>query len=158
MHRPILFVVLSVFLAATTGVADPPKTLKPSVRERCPVCGMFVSKYPNFIAAVTTSDGRTSYFDGPKDMFKFLTEPKRYLAQKAALHVWPISVTDYYRVMPIDGRSAWYVIGSDVRGPMGKELIPFGSEQDAREFQRDHQGRRILRFEQITAADLKELD
>jgi copper chaperone NosL len=41
------------------------------------------------------------------------------------------------------------VIGSEVTGPMGHELIPLASRADAEEFLRDHQGRRILRFNEV---------
>ena len=58
-------------------------------------------------------------------------------------------VTDYYSLEPIDGRAAFYVIGSDVFGPMGKELVPFARREDAEEFLRDHSGRRIIVFDEI---------
>ena len=58
----------------------------------------------------------------------------------------------------VDGRTAFYVLGSDVYGPMGKELIPFAGEVEAREFLKDHGARRVLRFNEITPAVLKELD
>jgi nitrous oxide reductase accessory protein NosL len=35
--------------------------------------------------------------------------------------------------------SAYYVLGSDIYGPMGRELIPFEKEADAKEFIKDHQ-------------------
>jgi len=41
---------------------------------------------------------------------------------------------------------------------MGKELIPFANETEAREFLKDHRGRKVLRFSEITPAVLKELD
>jgi copper chaperone NosL len=50
------------------------------------------------------------------------------------------------------------VIGSDILGPMGKELIPFEKEADAKAFMRDHRGKAILKFTEVTAATLKELE
>ena len=58
----------------------------------------------------------------------------------------------------IDGREAFYVLGSDVYGPMGKELIPFEKETEARGFLKDHGGRSILRYREVTPAVLKLLD
>ena len=43
-------------------------------------------------------------------------------------------------MLAIDGRSAHYVVGSDVTGPMGKELIPFATREAALEFSKDHGG------------------
>ena len=56
---------------------------------------------------------------------------------------------DYYSLQPVDAHSAFYVVGSDVFGPMGKELIPFEKATAAQEFLRDHQGKKVLRFSDI---------
>jgi len=41
---------------------------------------------------------------------------------------------------------------------MGKELIPFEKEGDAREFLKDHKGTAVLRFQDINADVVKRLD
>ncbi len=41
---------------------------------------------------------------------------------------------------------------------MGRELIPFGKNQEALEFKRDHKGKEILKFQDITPAVVKGLD
>jgi nitrous oxide reductase accessory protein NosL len=62
-------------------------------------------------------------------------------------------VTDFYNLQPVDARKAWFVVGSDVLGPMGHELVALASREDAADFLKDHKGRRILTFEQV-AKDL----
>jgi len=124
----------------------------------CPVCGMFVAKYPEWIATVVYADGHAHYFDGAKDMFKFLADPKRYVPGHKPEDVRMVAVTDYYTVEPMAARAAWYVIGSDILGPMGHELVPLASEAEAKDFLRDHQGKAILRFEQVTPGLLDKLD
>jgi copper chaperone NosL len=57
----------------------------------------------------------------------------------------------------ISAAKAFYVIGSNVYGPMGTELIPFVSESDAIAFMKDHSGKRILRFQDISEKTLKSL-
>jgi nitrous oxide reductase accessory protein NosL len=69
-----------------------------------------------------------------------------------------VAVTEYYGVTRIDARQAWYVIGSDVLGPMGHELIPLATREDAEEFLSDHAGKRILRFGDVTHELLGNLD
>ena len=44
---------------------------KPSRQDKCPVCGMFVYKYPDWVSEIIFKDGKTVFFDGPKDMFKY---------------------------------------------------------------------------------------
>ncbi len=131
---------------------------EPAQRDLCPVCGMVVSKYPAWIASVVYKDGHAHHFDGAKDLFKYLFDVQRYARGRRREDIVRIGVTEYYGLKRIDARQAWYVIGSDVLGPMGHELIPLASREDAEEFMRDHRGRRILRFDQVTRELLARLD
>ena len=49
-----------------------------------------------------------------------------------------VGVTEYYGVTRIDARTAWYVIGSDMLGPMGHELVPLAIQAEAEGFLKDH--------------------
>jgi nitrous oxide reductase accessory protein NosL len=119
---------------------------------------MFVAGYQDFLAAVTFRDDAISYFDGPKDMFRFLFDPAKYLPGRLRSDVSAVWVTDYYSLNLIDGSNAFYVRGSDILGPMGSELIPFAKEEEAKEFMKDHKGEALLRFEEITPDVIKTLD
>lgn len=152
-----LLFLLPLLFAGTALNADR-KPIKPSPRERCPVCGMFVSKYPDWLASIRFQDGSYAFFDGVKDMMKYYHNLKRYNPSKKISDIESIRVTDYYRLEPIDGLKAFYVIGSNVYGPMGRELIPFEKEEDAMEFMVDHVGKGLLRFKEISHDVLKGLD
>ena len=143
-------------LAAALLLAGPEP--KPLPGEKCPVCGMFVARYPDWVAGVRFAGGDRVLFDGAKDLFKFLLKYEDYGAVMRRTDVAAIFVTDYYTLKPVEARAAWYVTGADVLGPMGDELIPFGRRQDAEEFQRDHRGQRLLRFEEVNRPLLKALD
>ena len=54
------------------------KPFKPGATDKCPVCGMFVAKYPDWVAEIIFKDGSAVYFDGCKDMFKYYFNLKRY--------------------------------------------------------------------------------
>ncbi|MBU1568379.1 MAG: nitrous oxide reductase accessory protein NosL [Proteobacteria bacterium] len=116
---------------------------------RCPVCGMFVGKYPKWLTQVRMSDGTTAAFDGVKDMAAYFFSPEDFGAAKGAV-VKDIAVKDYYSLAWTDGRKAIYVLGSDIAGPMGHELIPFLSRDGAENFQKDHGGSKVLGFTEIT--------
>ena len=150
----ILFILLTTALLG----AGEGKPLKPSPKDKCPVCGMFVAKYPDFLAEVIFSDGTYAFFDGAKDLFKYFLNMKKYNPAKKPGDMAKVYVTDYYDLTLIDGLEAFYVIGSDVYGPMGRELIPFKKEADARGFMKDHKGLGLLRFKEVTVEVLKGLD
>lgn len=138
--------------------AEPAATPEPAATDTCPVCGMFVAKYPDWIATVLYGDGHAHHFDGAKDLFKYLLDMPRWAPGHRAEDIAVVAVTEYYGVTRIDARQAWYVIGSDVLGPMGHELIPLATREDAEEFLRDHAGKRILRFGDVTLGLLGNLD
>jgi nitrous oxide reductase accessory protein NosL len=131
---------------------------RPGPRDKCPVCGMFVAKYPDWQAVLRFADGSRAVFDGAKDLFKFWFEPDRFLSSRRREQVVSLSVTDYYSLGLVDARAAFFVVGSDVYGPMGRELVPFASRAEAEEFSRDHHGTTILAFGEVTPAIVRELD
>lgn len=117
--------------------------------DKCPICGMFVYKYPRWIAQLAYKNHHYS-FDGCKDMMKYYFSDKNSPKE--------IIVRDYYTQKIINGREAYYVIGSNVLGAMGNELIPFKTLKSAKTFYFDHEGKKILRFNEITSKEVYKLD
>lgn len=150
--------LIAVLLISSPLLAEDVPPVKASKTDKCPVCGMFVAKYSDFLAQVIFTDGTYALFDGAKDMFKYYLDLKKYNASKSLADIAAIHVTDYYSMKPANGRTAWYVIGSDVFGPMGRELIPFQKEREAKEFLIDHAGKKIIRFDAVTPEVIKGLD
>ena len=130
----------------------------PGPQDTCPVCGMFVAKYPEWIATVVYRNGHAHHFDGAKDMFKYLLDLEKWAPGHQASDIQAIGVTEYYGLTRIDARKAFYVVGSEVLGPMGHELIPLETQEDAEEFMRDHKGIAIVRFADVTPTQLTNLD
>ena len=146
LRRTLLGLGLALCASLSLAQAVP----KPGAKDLCPVCGMLVSKYPNWVAIVTWKDGHAHFFDGAKDMFKFLHDLPKYAPNHRKEDITGIYVTDFYNLERIDARKAIFVTGSDVLGPMGHELVPLASQVDATDFSKDHKGKRTLRFEQVT--------
>ncbi|MDP1612500.1 MAG: nitrous oxide reductase accessory protein NosL [Sulfuritalea sp.] len=155
-RRALILFFLSLLPAAALaqGAANPPKAApkpapKPGPKDLCPVCGMLVSKYPNWVASIIYRDGHVHHFDGAKDMFKFWHDPAKYAAGHRREDMAAILVTDFYNLQRIDAGQALYVTGSDVLGPMGHEFVPLATSEDAADFLKDHKGKRILTFAQV---------
>ena len=150
--------LIAFLLTCSLSLAEEPKPVKAVKTDKCPVCGMFVAKYPDFLAQVIFRDGSYALFDGAKDMFKYYFDLKKYNPSKDLSDIAVIYVTDYYSMNPTDGRKASYVVESNVFGPMGKELIPFEKEPEAREFLADHAGKKLIHFDEVTPDLIKGLD
>ena len=130
-----------------TSNAAPVAKIEVPKDAKCPICGMFVAKYPQWVALY---DGEKKfYFDGVKDMMKY--------AYARKLSSDKFYVSDYYKLSKLEATKAFYVIGSNVYGPMGNELIPFATQEEAETFSRDHNGQKVIAFDEITEAMVKSL-
>ncbi|HTR37542.1 MAG TPA: nitrous oxide reductase accessory protein NosL [Bryobacteraceae bacterium] len=157
----VLTVALALFIAPRASPAYPGQAAtvpKPGPKDLCPVCGMIVAEYPNWVATVVWKNGSVQHFDGAKDLFKFLQALPKYAPGRKREDIRSTLVTEFYNLQKIDATKAFYVIGSDVMGPMGHELVPLGNKADAEEFQRDHRGKRILRYDEITPEIVAQVD
>jgi len=122
---------------------------------KCPVCGMFVSKYPKW-AGYMEHDGNKYYFDGVKDMMKYYIFDGDFPYDRSQIS--KMTVSDYYTLEEIPAKEAFYVWESDIFGPMGRELIPFKSKKSAKAFMDDHNGKAIVKFDEITDKMVMSLD
>lgn len=122
--------------------------------QKCPVCGMFVEYYPSWVVYLQKQDKKI-FFDGVKDLKHFVLNPKKY--QNNVLENYDIIVRDYYTLDFIDGKKAYYVIHSEILGPMGKEILSFKNKQEAQQFIKEHLGE-IIEFKDITQEVLETLE
>lgn len=112
--------------------------------QRCAQCGMRVDTAPRWMSGY---DER--HFDTPKCMFRWAAEQGADLEE-----AW---VLDYYEGERLPAERAHFVIGSDVLGPMGDDLVPMPDAIKADLFVRDHGGR-VVTTRQINEALLRSLD
>jgi nitrous oxide reductase accessory protein NosL len=120
---------------------------------------MFVYKYPDWTAQIIFKDGSGVFFDGAKDMFKYYLDRRKFEpGGKPGKEIAAVYVLEYYGMKTIDAAGAYFVVGSDVYGPMGHELIPLATKNDAETFKIDHNGKEILRFQEITRKVIDKLD
>jgi nitrous oxide reductase accessory protein NosL len=155
--RKVVSCLIILCLVAVSFAAEPDGAT-PTQKDKCPVCGMFVTMFADWNARIAFNDSTHVFFDGSKDMFKYYLDMKKYNPPKNKNDVMAISVKDYYSKTSIDALQAFFVIWSDVYGPMGHEPIPFEKETDARKFLKEHKGKKILRFKDITPKMIRSLD
>lgn len=143
--------------AATAADGGPVPALKPlsadgqmtfSESDRCPVCAMFPARRPQTAAAITLKSGETFYFCGNGCLLRTWLRPVAYLG-KAQAEIDRLVVRDYFSGQPIDGRSATWVAGSDVVGPMGPAIIALGDPGQVATFKSRHGGKTVFTLDQV---------
>mgnify|MGYP005836755613 CR=1 FL=1 len=123
---------------------------RPSRKDRCPVCGMFVHKYPKWAAGFIFKSGAKYFHCCPKCMLHNLTNIPKYQPGENRDNLALIWVTDYYTTRKMDARDAVFVVGTNLVGPMGADIIPVGSRGAAENLKNDYQGEAIVTLDQIT--------
>jgi copper chaperone NosL len=156
MSRSISCLIIFLFVAVSSA-GEPMRSTGPQ-KDKCPVCGMFVSMFADWNARMEFKDSTHAVFDGAKCMFKYHLNMEKYDPSKNKNEVTAVSVKDYFSRTSIDALRAFYVIWSDVYGPMGHEPIPFEKEEDAKKFLKRHKGKRVLGFKDINPKLITSLD
>jgi hypothetical protein len=120
-------------LLALFGLAACKKT------PRCSSCGMVLDASSRWYAEVEFQ-GQSSGFDTPKCAL-------RHLLSKAPGGL--LRVRSYYRQQRVPGTAVLFVVGSDVLGPMGADLVPVEPELEPK-FRAEHRGERSYALDQLT--------
>jgi copper chaperone NosL len=134
--------------------ADGQMTLSES--DRCPVCAMFPARRPQTAAAMTLKSGETYYFCGNGCLLRTWLRPTVYLNQPRVA-IDRLVVRDYFSGQPIDGRTATWVAGSDVVGPMGPAIIALGDAAQLEIFKTRHGGKTVFTLDQVDDALWKKI-
>ncbi|MDI1273375.1 nitrous oxide reductase accessory protein NosL [Polaromonas sp.] len=102
---------------------------------RCPVCGMYPARAPEWAAQVIFDNGDTQFFDSPLSFFTYLQDVGRYTRGRQASEIAASYVTDASSGAWIRAKDAVYVNGSSALGPMRAGNLPaFSSASLARRF------------------------
>jgi nitrous oxide reductase accessory protein NosL len=109
----IIIIVICLTLYVS-GISHSQEYSRPSRKDKCPVCGMFVYKYPKWVAEIVFTDGTYAVFDGPKDMFRYYFSLSEYNKSKKKNDIAGMYVTEYYTTRVMRAEDVLYVIGSDV--------------------------------------------
>ena len=116
---------------------------------RCAKRGMLVADHPRWVAGAITASGGEERFCCPRCMFAWHLSPRG----KGSRDLW---VTEYYSQKRMPVGDVFFVMGSDVVGPMGKALVPIAGREAAERFRQDHHGSRLLLAGEITPELLRE--
>lgn len=117
---------------------------------------MRVAEHPEWVGAIVLDDGSTFYFCSVRCTLGACLRSAEVLRAEPS-RIRQVRVPDYLAGNRwVDADTALFVTGSDVVGPMGWELVPAASKEDAEVIVRRHGGR-VLRRSDVTIDVLREL-
>lgn len=128
--------LLTITLAGVLAACGSDESDGAEATARCATCGMVVAPDSGWRAG-----GDDLAFDAPKCLF-------RYRHREGDVpNAW---VIEYYAQERRPAREMLYVIGTDLEGPMGRDLVPVEGREAAERLMADHHGERILAFDEVT--------
>ncbi len=164
----LLLAAAAVVLAFPTAsmAAEPlelPDGSKLDLTHKCPFCRMPIGgkdaqgvtvtykdgRMVTFagVAAAVFKDGRVVGFEGARCLFIYNSVPQKYDADVRDIKYQ--FVTDFVSKKFIDLAKAFLVLGSNVKGPMGYELIAFSTKEEAAKFASENDGKWIVQLHEV---------
>ena len=168
-NRVSFMIALTVVITSISAPAfaeellELPDGSKVDLGQKCPVCSMIVGgpegqgvtvsyrkgRVVGFggVAATVFKDGKVVGFDGARCLFVYNSIPSKYGVDVADMK--DQFVSDFLSKKMIKVEDAFLVLGSNVKGRMGYEMIPFTNKQEASKFASTHDGKWIVQLHSI---------
>ena len=159
------------------GDGDAPEPVTLDESDSCDVCGMVIPNHPGPTSEVFYADeepaghANPARFDSTWEAFQFDFARRDEGWSREAFYVTDYSAVDYdlfedggdtlISTHPgadafADATEVTFVVGSEVVGAMGRDLIAFGDEGDAEAFQAEHGGD-LAAFDDVDEATVASL-
>lgn len=125
--------------------------------DECHLCGMLITNFSGPKGELYRKDrgDKVHKFCSTRDMFSFYLDPENkrnvttiYVHDMSKMP-WDEPDDGYF----IDAKTAWFVVGSEKTGAMGKTLASFSQQSDALAFAKEFGGE-VIDFNQVDQASL----
>ena len=144
--KNILLICLVIVLFGMTNWAFA-QSVEIESHKKCPLCSMYPARYPKFNCQIVFKDGGYEAFDSTIGLLVFLNFP-----DKTGLKLKPVAgvyFKDYLKGGWLEADKAYFVTGSDIRGPMGIQFLPVDSEQAAANLKKQANGKDVVHYKMI---------
>lgn len=115
---------------------------------RCKTCGMKIDPKSEWRAELLLADGTTLAFDTPRCALRAF--------RGGGYDAKTLFVQEYYAREKVDASSVRFVVGGDVVGPMGPDLVPVAPPRVTK-FIQDHGADRAYTLDELTREALEKL-
>jgi len=145
MKKFLLVLFLIISLGMTGWVFAQPQTIDPN--KRCPLCKMYPARYPKFNCQIVFKDGSYEAFDSTIGLLVYLHFPDK--TGKTLKPITGIYFKDYLKGGWLEADQTFFVVGSEIRGPMGIQFLPVDSEQAAADLKNQAQGKEVVHYKNL---------
>lgn len=119
----------------------------PGPNARCVVCGMYPARYPAHRCQLSTADGKRYHFCSTQCLVNFQASPNEYVKDVVKIKstwvtVFPEGDSEY-------AMGLYYLVGSSIMGPMGKEALPYRNKAAAAQSAQENGGK-VVRFKGLS--------
>ena len=145
MKKITLLIVLTVLFGMTNWGFSQSQTIES--HKRCPLCSMYPARYPKFNCQIVLKDGRYEAFDSAIGLLVYL-----HFSDKTGKTLPPVAgiyFKDYLKGGWLEADKAYFVTGSDIRGPMGIQFLPVDSELAADNLKKQANGKDVVHYKMI---------
>ena len=145
MKKISVIIFLIVILGMADGAFSQPQNIE--THKKCPLCSMYPARYPDFNCQIVFKDGSYEAFDSAIGLLVYLHFPdKTGMALKPVAGVY---FKDYLKQGWLEAEKAYFVTGSDIRGPMGIQFLPVDSQKAAEQIKKQANGKDVIHFKMI---------
>ncbi|MBY4674983.1 nitrous oxide reductase accessory protein NosL [Marinobacterium arenosum] len=151
-----LFLSLAALLSGCNEQSAEQQTVQRAMAiesgEECHLCGMLIGNFPGPKGQLYERGHQGSKkFCSTRDLFAYLLDPEHtHNVQSVFVHDMAVTPWDHPDDETfIDGRQAWYVLGSSRKGAMGPTLASFKHKTDAEAFASQYGGK-LASFSEVT--------
>ena len=136
--------------AAVMGL-DSEGNMQVSKEDTCSICGMPIHKHLRFATGIEIKDGAAFYFCGTQCLIRAWLKPEIYIGVPKE-NLKTSVVTSYFNGENLNGKNAFFIMGSDVMGPMGPSMIALATEREKEAFISRHGGTSVFGIDSISKA------
>jgi nitrous oxide reductase accessory protein NosL len=146
MKKYAVILLLVIIFGIPNGVYSQPKEIES--HKECPLCNMYPARYPRFNCQIVFNDGSYEAFDTSIGLILYQLFP-----EKTGIKPKPVSriyFKNYLETSWLEADKAFFVVGSDIRGPMGVQFLPVDGRQSAEALKKQVNGKDIIHFKEIS--------
>jgi copper chaperone NosL len=166
--------VLASLAGCGSGDGDVPDPVTLTTDDSCEVCGMVIPNHPGPSTEVFYADQQPSGHDNPArfdstweafqyDFDRDWTVEAFYVTDYSTVE-WSLSEAGGDRLISthpdasafVEAEDVTFVVGSEIKGAMGRDLIAFSERADAESFRDDHGGS-VAGFDEVSPETVAQL-